>query len=334
MIRRILRTDPDADEDLLKARFVAYSSDQCNSSVEKAGVLGSMKMRLLQSDSNCKLRGDTLNKAFEEDKARGLIPCFVIANLGTTGTCAMDPLYELGPVCKAEGVWLHVDAAYAGAACICPEYRYIMKGIEHVDSFDVNVHKWLLVSYDSSAMWVKDSYDLINAFDIQNIYLDDKNSGVKVPDYGHWQMPLGRRFRSLKLWTVIKMYGAEGLRSHIRNQVSLAQHFAKLMRADQRFVVEPTPSLGLVCFRLKNGDKVTKKLLENLTARKKVFMVACTYMDRYVIRFVICSRLTTKEDVEVSWNIISKEASLLLSINSFKRKELKVSNDYEHKKSK
>ncbi|XP_023936659.2 aromatic-L-amino-acid decarboxylase [Bicyclus anynana] len=312
MIRRLLENDPDADEDLLKTKFVAYTSDQCNSSVEKAGVLGSMKMRLLKSDSNCKLRGETLKKAFEEDKAQGLIPCYVIANVGTTGTCAYDPLYELGPVCKEENVWLHVDAAYAGAACVCLEYRHIIKGVEFADSFDVNVHKWLLVNFDCSAMWVKDSYDLINAFDVQRIYLDDVKSEVRVPDYRHWQMPLGRRFRSLKLWTVLKMYGAEGLRSHIRNHISLAQHFVKLVRADERFVVEPEPTMGLVCFRLKNGDKLTKQLLENLTAAKEVFMVACTYRSRYVIRFVICSRFTTKEDIEVSWNIIAREANRLV----------------------
>lgn len=311
MVRRLLEIDPDLDEDLIKTKFVAYTSDQCNSSVEKAGVLGSMKMRLLKADSNCKLRGETLKIAFEEDKAQGLIPCYVIANVGTTGTCAYDPLYELGPVCKEENVWLHVDAAYAGAACVCPEYRSILKGVEYADSFDVNVHKWLLVNFDCSAMWVKDSYDLINAFDVQRIYLDDVKSEVRVPDYRHWQMPLGRRFRALKLWTVMKMYGAEGLRSHIRNHVSLAQHFAQLVRADERFVVEPEPAMGLVCFRLKNGDKMTKQLLDNLTAKKEVFMVPCTYRGRYVIRFVICSRFTTKEDVETSWNIITREANRL-----------------------
>ncbi|XP_034828920.1 aromatic-L-amino-acid decarboxylase-like [Maniola hyperantus] len=330
MIRRLLEIDPDLDEDSIKTKFVAYTSDQCNSSVEKAGVLGSMKMRLLKTDQNCKLRGETLKKAFEEDKAQGLIPCYVIANVGTTGTCAYDPLYELGPVCKEENVWLHVDAAYAGAACVCPEYRHIIKGIEYADSFDVNVHKWLLVNFDCSAMWVKDSYDLINAFDVQRIYLEDVKSEVRVPDYRHWQMPLGRRFRALKLWTVLKMYGAEGLRTHIRNHITLAQHFAKLVRADERFVVEPEPTMGLVCFRLKNGDKLTKQLLENLTAKKEVFMVACTYRSRYVIRFVICSRFSTKEDIEVSWNIITKEVNRLVCPTQVKSKSQSITSiDFE-----
>ncbi|CAH2066856.1 unnamed protein product, partial [Iphiclides podalirius] len=211
MIRKLIKDDPNLDPDDLRNKFVAYTSDQCNSSVEKAGVLGSMRMRLLKSDSFAKLRGETLKKAFEEDISKGLIPCYVVANLGTTGTCAFDPLYELGPVCKKYNVWLHVDAAYAGSAFICPEYRGWLKGIEYVDSFDVNAHKWLLVNFDCSAMWVRDGYDLINAFDVQRIYLDDVKTCQKIPDYRHWQMPLGRRFRSLKLWTVMKTYGAEGI---------------------------------------------------------------------------------------------------------------------------
>lgn len=303
--------DPELDESITKTKFVAYTSEQCNSSVEKAGVLGSMKMRLLKSDQNGRLRGETLRQAFEEDEAQGLIPCYVVANLGTTGICSFDPLSELGPICQNKNVWLHVDAAYAGAAFICPEYRYLMKGIEYVDSFDVNAHKWLLVNFDCSAMWVKDGYDLINAFDVQRLYLDDVNATVKIPDYRHWQMPLGRRFRSLKLWSVLKMYGANGLRNFIREQISLAQYFAKLAQSDNRFIVEPEPSMGLVCFRLEKGDKLTKELLKNLTDKKQVFMVACTYRGRYVIRFVVCSQFTTKDDVEISWNVIKNEANHL-----------------------
>lgn len=310
-----METNPSLDEDVIKSKLMAYSSDQCNSSVEKAGVLGSMKMRLLKSDINGRLRGETLKKAFEEDKAQGFIPCYVVANLGTTGTCAFDALDELGPLCQEEKAWLHVDAAYAGSAFICPEYRHLMNGVEYADSFDVNAHKWLLVNFDCSAMWVKNGYDLINAFDVQRIYLDDIKSEIKIPDYRHWQMPLGRRFRSLKLWMVMKMYGAEGLRSHIRNQIGLAQHFAKLVQKDKRFIVEPEPSMGLVCFRLEGGDIITKKLLDNLNEKRKVFMVAGKYRNRFLIRFVVCSRLTTVEDIEGSWNVIKEEADLICTEN-------------------
>lgn len=299
------------DGDEIKPKLVAYTSDQCNSSVEKAGRLGSMKMRLLKADADGRLRGQTLKNAFQEDKAQGLIPCYVIANLGTTGTCAFDPLYELGPICNEENVWLHVDAAYAGAAFICPEYRHLMKGIEYCDSFVVNAHKWMLVNFDLSAMWVKNAYDIVRAFDVQRIYLDDIKTETKIPDYRHWQMPLGRRFRALKFWTVLRIYGAEGLRKHIRTQIELALYFTKLARADDRFIVEPEPTMALACFRLKGGDNLTRKLLSNLTEKKKVFMVAGTYRDRYVARFVVCSRLTTKEDIDYSWTKIKEEADLI-----------------------
>lgn len=310
-VRKLMKLNPDLDEDEIKPKLVAYTSDQCNSSVEKAGLLGSMKMRLLKADSNAKLRGETLKQAMEDDRAQGLIPCYVIANLGTTGTCAFDALTEIGPVCREADVWLHIDAAYAGAAFMCPEYRHLMKGVEYADSFDVNAHKWMPVAFDCSAMWVKNGYDLINAFDVQRIYLDDVQTDIKIPDYRHWQMPLGRRFRSLKLWMVMRIYGAEGLRNHVRTQISLAQHFANLVRADDRFLVEPEPSMALVCFRLKGGDHINKKLLKNLTNKKKVFMVAGSYRERYVIRFVVCSRLTNKEDIEYSWNEIKTEADQL-----------------------
>lgn len=312
-VRRLIRENPDLDKDEIKPKLVAYTSDQCNSSVEKAGILGSMKMRLLKADADGRLRGETLKKAIDEDKALGLIPCYVVANLGTTGTCAFDALYEIGPICNEENIWLHVDAAYAGAAFICPEYRHLMKGIEYSDSIVINTHKWLLVNFDCSAMWIKNAYDVVSAFDVQRIYLDDVKTNTKIPDYRHWQMPLGRRFRALKLWTVMRIYGAEGLRKHIRDQISLALYFAKLVRADERFIVEPEPSMGLVCFRLKDGDNISKQLLENLTKKKKVFMVAGTHRDRYVIRFVICSRITTKDDIDYSWSQIKEEANLIYS---------------------
>ncbi|CAG4993878.1 unnamed protein product [Parnassius apollo] len=311
MIRKLTEVDPNLDTDDVHSKLVAYTSDQCNSAVEKAGILGSMKMRLLKPDAFGKLRGETLKKAFDEDKANGLIPCYVVATLGTTGTCAFDPLYELGPICNEHNVWLHVDAAYAGSAFICPEYRGLMRGVEYVDSFDINIHKWLLVNLDCSAMWVKNGYDLINAFDVQRIYLDNVKTHLKIPDYRHWQMPLGRRFRSLKLWTVIKTYGAEGLRSHIRNQISLAQYFAKLVQSDDRFLIEPEPAMGLVCFRLKNGDNLTKKLLDNLTAKKELFMIAASYREHYIIRWVVCSRFTTKKDIELSWKKIKEETDFI-----------------------
>ncbi|XP_037301591.1 aromatic-L-amino-acid decarboxylase-like, partial [Manduca sexta] len=267
----------------------------------------------LQSDVNGCLRGETLKNAMNEDKALGFTPCYVIATLGTTATCAFDFLSELGPICKEANVWLHVDAAYAGSAFICPEYRYLMKGIEFTDSIVVNANKWIPVNFDCSTMWVRNSCDLMRAFDVQRAYLNDIADHQKIPDYRHWQIPLGRRFRSLKLWTVIKIYGAAGIRKHIRTQIALALYFAELVRADDRFVVEPEPSMGLVCFRLKEGENFTIQMLDILTKRKKVFMVAGSFKNKYVIRFVICSSLTTHENIDYSWRKIKEVADLILN---------------------
>lgn len=331
-LRRLKKNDPNLDEELIKTKFVAYTSDQCNSAVEKAGILGSMQMKLLKSDADGRLRGETLKNVIEEDRAQGLIPCYVVATLGTTGTCAFDPLYELGPVCNEANMWLHVDAAYAGNAFICPEYRDLMKGVEYADSFDVNPHKWLLINFDCSTMWLKDGYDLINTFDVKRIYLDDVTTTMKIPDFRHWQMPLGRRFRALKLWSVLKIYGAEGIRSHIRNQINLALYFAKLIKADERFLVEPEPCMGLVCFRLKGGDTITQELLQNLTNKKKIYMVAGSFRGKYVIRFVVCSRLTKKEDIDYSWNKIKVETDLMLSEEIHTKPQIAAINHIESNK--
>ncbi|KAJ8883622.1 hypothetical protein PR048_015467 [Dryococelus australis] len=177
-LRRLRAQHPEWDEGEIKARLVSYSSDQSNSSVEKAGMLGSVPMRLLGTDNNCRLRGFTLREAIRKDKKAGFIPCCVVVTLGTTGTCAFDALDELGPICSEEDVWLHVDAAYAGAAFICPEYRHLMAGVEFADSFNINPHKWMLVNFDCSTMWVKDAGFLVDAFNVDRIYLEHNKQGL------------------------------------------------------------------------------------------------------------------------------------------------------------
>ncbi|KDR23679.1 Aromatic-L-amino-acid decarboxylase, partial [Zootermopsis nevadensis] len=271
-------------------------ADQSNSSVEKAGLLGSMPMRLLPTDEKCRLRGATLEQAIKSDRERGLIPCYVVATLGTTGTCAFDCLEELGPICNKEELWLHVDAAYAGSAFICPEFRHLMAGVNYADSYNFNPHKWMLVNFDCSAMWVKDSQYLIEAFSVDRIYLKHQHQG-RTPDYRHWQIPLGRRFRSIKLWMVLRLYGAEGLQQHIRRQVGLAREFEALLRGDSRFEIVTDISMGLVCFRLKGPNQLTKRLHDRLMARKNIYVIAATFQDKYIIRFVVCSRVTESRDI-------------------------------------
>ncbi|XP_020277800.1 aromatic-L-amino-acid decarboxylase-like [Pseudomyrmex gracilis] len=315
-MRRIKTLNPEMDENTIKSKLVAYTSIQSNCSVEKAASLGSVQIRLLPVDDKHSLLGATLRKAVEEDLAKGLIPCCVIATLGTTGTCGFDKLDEIGPVCEEYDIWLHIDAAYAGAAFLCPEYRYLMSGIEYADSFNVNAHKWLLVNFDASVMWVKDTKRLTDAFSIERIYLPHSNA--ELPDYRNWQIHLGRRFRSLKLWFVFRIYGQEGLQNHIRQQIKLAKLFEEYVLSDARFEVVTKAFMALVCFRVKGDDSLTKKLFDRLQARKRIYVVASTYQDKYVIRFVICSRLCREDDVAFAWNEISSQATELLQEEHYK----------------
>ncbi|XP_021929364.1 aromatic-L-amino-acid decarboxylase-like isoform X2 [Zootermopsis nevadensis] len=313
-VRKLMEVHPDWDAGTIRAKLVAYSSDQSNSSVEKAGVLGAVTMRLLPSDHKCRLRGATLERAIRSDREKGLIPFYVVATLGTTGTCAIDCLDELGPICKKENLWMHVDAAYAGSAFVCPEYRHMMNGLQFADSFCFNPHKWLLVTFECSAMWVKDSRLLVEAFDVDRIYLRHKNQGLS-PDYRHWQIPLARRFRALKLWMVLRSYGVQGLQIYIRHQVTLARDFEALVREDDRFDVVTEAVLGLVCFRLKGPNQLTKRLHDRLMARKNIYVIAATFQDKYIIRFVVCSRVTESRDIAFAWEEIRSQANEVIGDN-------------------
>ncbi|KAL1123812.1 hypothetical protein AAG570_001583 [Ranatra chinensis] len=252
-VKRVKMENPDWDEDIIKTKLVAYSSVESNLCVEKAGKLGSMTLRLLPADQDGRLRGAELARAILRDKHRGLIPCYVVATLGTTGTCAFDCLQEIGQVCQPQRIWLHVDAAYAGAAFVCPEYRHLMEGVELADSFTMNPHKWLLANFDCSTLWVKDRKYILDAFSIERPYMKSVESDREnyAPDFRNWEIGLGRRFRSLKLWLTLRLYGVAALQDRVRHHVSLAQRFANHVRLDPRFEIYKRPQLGLVCFKLK-----------------------------------------------------------------------------------
>ncbi|KAF7277168.1 hypothetical protein GWI33_009347, partial [Rhynchophorus ferrugineus] len=195
-IKEIKETQEKLQEWEIREKLVAYTSKESNSSVEKSGLIASVKMRLLPTDDEGSLRGDVLDEAIRIDKENGLIPCCVVASLGTTGTCAFDNIEELGQICKRENMWLHIDAAYAGTALSCPEYRYLLNGIEYVDSFNFNPHKWFLVNGDCSAMWFRNTKHVEEAFK----YKEAMEASVFEPQLELWQIPDRRRFRALKLW--------------------------------------------------------------------------------------------------------------------------------------
>ncbi|XP_011802926.1 PREDICTED: aromatic-L-amino-acid decarboxylase isoform X3 [Colobus angolensis palliatus] len=237
----------------------------------------------------------------------------VVATLGTTTCCSFDNLLEVGPICNKEDMWLHVDAAYAGSAFICPEFRHLLNGVEFADSFNFNPHKWLLVNFDCSAMWVKKRSDLTGAFRLDPTYLkhSHQDSGL-ITDYRHWQIPLGRRFRSLKMWFVFRMYGVKGLQAYIRKHVQLSHEFESLVLQDPRFEICAKVTLGLVCFRLKGSNKVNEALLQRINSARKIHLVPCHLRDKFVLRFAICSRTVESAHVQRAWEHIKELAADVL----------------------
>ncbi|XP_059741359.1 aromatic-L-amino-acid decarboxylase isoform X3 [Bos taurus] len=261
---------------------------------------------------------------FCTDLLRASIFLYVVATLGTTSCCSFDNLLEVGPICHKEGLWLHVDAAYAGSAFICPEFRHLLNGVEFADSFNFNPHKWLLVNFDCSAMWVKKRTDLTGAFRLDPVYLrhSHQDSGL-ITDYRHWQLPLGRRFRSLKMWFVFRMYGVKGLQAYIRKHVQLSHAFEALVRQDTRFEICAEVILGLVCFRLKGSNKLNEALLESINSAKKIHLVPCSLRDRFVLRFAICSRTVELAHVQLAWEHIQEMAATVLRAQGEEKAEIK-----------
>jgi aromatic-L-amino-acid decarboxylase len=297
-------------------RYTAYASTQAHSALEKAmrvAGLGADSLRLVDVDPDTlALRPAALRAAVEADLAAGRVPVLVQATVGTTSTTAVDPVAAIAAICREHNVWLHVDAAYAGVAAVCPEYRWIHDGVEHADSYATNPHKWLLINFDCDTFWVADRAALVGALSVLPEFLRNAatESGAVI-DYRDWQIPLGRRFRALKLWAVLRWYGAEGLREHLRTGVALADEFAGWVAADPRFeVVAPHP-LGLVCFRLRGDDGPNETLLARLNASGALFLTHTRVRDRHTLRMAIGGTLTERRHVRAAWERISAEADAI-----------------------
>jgi aromatic-L-amino-acid decarboxylase len=296
--------------------LVAYVSSQTHSSVEKAikiAGIGKNNLRLIGVDDKLAMQSDLLESAIQKDLEAGLIPFYVCASVGSTSTNAIDPLTEIGKISQKYQLWMHIDAAMSGTAAICPEYRHILNGIELADSFSFNPHKWMFTNFDCNCFFVADRSVLIKTLSILPEYLKNQatESGAVI-DYRDWHIQLGRRFRSLKLWFVIRHYGVNGLRYHIQEHIRLAQQFADWVRSSDEFEMAAPAPLNLVCFAHKSGNDFNRKLLETINSRGKMYFTHTVVNGKYVLRMCIGQTNTKEEHVIQAWKTIQETAKELL----------------------
>ena len=296
-------------------RLVAYTSSQAHSSIEKAvkiAGLGRANLRLIETDDKFAVRADVLAAQIERDCKAGLVPCFVSATVGTTSSNAIDPVREVAKICREQGIWLHVDAAMSGTAALCPEFRWIHDGVEFADSYCFNPHKWMFTNFDCDCFYVADRAALIKTLSVLPEYLRNKatESGA-VFDYRDWHIPLGRRFRALKLWFVIRHYGVNGLRHHVKRHVELAQQFASWVQQDADFELAAPVPLNLVCFRHRGGDAINQGIMDRLNQSGDLYFTHTRLNDRLTLRMSIGQTRTELRHVERAWRRIKEEAAKL-----------------------
>lgn len=303
----------------ITTRYAAYASSQTHSSIEKAaGIagIGRDNVRVVEVDAQTlAMDPEQLERLLSRDRAEGVVPAFVCATVGTTSTTAIDPVAEIAAVCRRHGVWLHVDAAYAGVAAVCPELRGINEGVEHADSYVTDPHKWLLTNFDCSVLWVAERSSLLGALSILPEYLRNSASETgSVIDYRDWQVPLGRRFRALKLWSVIRHYGRDGLRAHIRTGVAQAGELAEHIADDEHFVLLAQPRLGLVCFRPlwpnlgeADSDARTMLLMQRLNDSGQLLLTHTVVHGRVWLRMAVGAPSTERRHVLSAWQSVCAE---------------------------
>jgi aromatic-L-amino-acid decarboxylase len=301
--------------------LVVYCSEEAHSSVIKGAKIagyGRENIRLIKADDKFAMIPGELENAILSDEAAGLIPCCVVGTLGTTSSTGVDHMDEIGPICKAHDIWFHVDAAFAGTAAILPEKKWIMNGAEYMDSFVFNPHKWMLTNFDCSAYFVKDPKILIKTFDIHPEYL---KTGVdtKVNNYRDWGIQLGRRFRALKLWFVLRYYGIEGLQELVREHIRIAGLLKSWINDHPHFELMAPVDFSLVCFRFNPGDKseeeletLNKQLLEDVNNTRETLLTQTKLKGKYVIRFSIGQRTTKEQHVWAIWELIVNSSEKLL----------------------
>jgi aromatic-L-amino-acid decarboxylase len=300
-------------------RLRLYTSEQAHSSVEKAAIVlgfGQEGVRKIPTDAEYRMRPDALEEALREDLRAGWRPACVVATVGTTSTTSVDPVDQIAQVCERYGVWLHVDAAYGGAAAILPEMRWVLHGCERADSFLVNPHKWLFTPIDCTAFYTRRPEALRGAFSLVPEYLQTPVSdAVNFMDYG---VQLGRRFRALKLWMVLRMFGVRGLQEALRKHLQLARQFAEWVDSSEEFQrVAPVP-FSTVCFRhrapglsLEEANRFNERLLEAVNATGQAYLSHTVLRGQYVLRLAVGNLRTELRHVRRCWELLQEHARTL-----------------------
>jgi aromatic-L-amino-acid decarboxylase len=283
-------------------RELVLCSQQAHSSVAKAARMLGMELQTVACDDELRMRPDALRRLPEA--------AALVATVGTTATTAVDPVSELAPRCAQAGTWLHVDAAYAGSAMVCPEFRWAFAGVQQADSLVVNAHKWMLTPMDCSLLWSRRPQDLRAAFSLIPEYLrtPDAEDALSLSEYGP---ALGRRFRALKLWAVLRCHGRQGLQEHIRNGVALAARFEQWVAAQPGFELCAPRHFSVVCFRLEGEDARNQALLERVNASGQIFLSHAVVHGRYTLRLAVGQMRTTEEDIAMAWDVLRREATEL-----------------------
>jgi aromatic-L-amino-acid/L-tryptophan decarboxylase len=283
-------------------RDLVVCSEEAHSSVEKDARMLGLRLRKVPCDEQFRVRADALGDL--SDAAA------VVATVGTTASTSVDPVPAIADACERTGAWLHVDAAYAGAAMVCPENRWAFAGVERADSVVVNAHKWMLTPNDCSLLWTRRPTEFRRAFSLIPEYLrtPDAEDALSLSDYGP---ALGRRFRALKLWAVLRCHGRVGLQEHIRRGISLAATFERWVAAAPGWELCAPRPFSVVCFRLEGPDERNRELLERVNATGEIFISACALDGRYVLRLAVGNMRTTEEDVAQAWKVLRREAAHL-----------------------
>ena len=295
------------------APLAVYTSAEAHSSIEKAAKLagiGGAMVRKIATDSDQAMRPDLLRAAIASDRAAGIVPCAIVSCIGATGLGSVDPLAAIGQIAARESIYLHVDAAWAGAAMLLPEQRHHLIGIDHVDSFAFNPHKWLFTNFDCSVLWLRDPEALAHALSVNPAYLLSPE-GAAMPEYRDWGVPLARRFRSLKLWFVMRSYGADRLRQMIQQHIDWTNRLAEMIRATPDFEIVAGPRFALLAFRFRPGglddaqvDVATEHLLQQINADGRTYLTRTLLDGRPVIRFSIGQTNTEWHHVQEGWEAV------------------------------